>query len=175
MMRLCYCESFPRLLIELGTLRPTFPSSAWSGTVGTCAGSCLSDWALRAELFFGNLAVAIFVELLERLRGFGEFVGVNGAVLVNVERFDDRADWTKSLAAGANITGRTISLWTISLWAISLWAISLWAISLWAISSWTISLWTITSWLVARRAFSGRPISARWSWRRCVLGDDEVR
>ena len=170
-----------RLLLELGTLRPTFATgrglsaagrttfsaSAGRGTAGSTlrtafaatawggserarlatltAGTALSGWALRAKLFFGNFAVAIFVELLEGLCGFGEFFGVDGSVFVDVERFDDRADGTESLSAGANITGRTISLWAISLWAISL------------------------------RAISSRTISARWSRRRCVLGDDEVR
>ena len=195
-----------RLLLELGTLRPTFATgrglsaagrttfsaSAGRGTAGSTlrtafaatawggserarlatltAGTALSGWALRAKLFFGNFAVAIFVELLEGLCGFGEFFGVDGSVFVDVERFDDRADGTESLSAGANITGRTISLWAISLWAISLRAISLRTISLR-----TISLWAISLWAISLRAISSRTISARWSRRRCVLGDDEVR
>lgn len=63
---------------------------------------------LRAVLVRGYFAVLVLVEFLQRLAGLGEFVGVNRAVPVQIERFDDRIHW--ALAAHAAHAAGTAAL-----------------------------------------------------------------
>ena len=91
-----------------GTRAGTALSLRTSGAgTSLTSGAALSAGTLRAVFVFGEFSVAILVEFLERLGGLGEFVGVDHAVFVQVESFDDRADGTRS-AAGTT-TARTAS------------------------------------------------------------------
>src|SRR5512147_3108593 len=62
-----------------------------AGSTGTTrsAGSAWTTGPLWAVLVRCQFAVAVLVQFLQRLAGLGDFVGVDGAVLVEVECFND--------------------------------------------------------------------------------------
>jgi hypothetical protein len=52
-------------------------------------GTAHASRTLRTIFVRGNFSVTVLVEFLQRLRGLGQFVGVDRAVLVRVEGFND--------------------------------------------------------------------------------------
>lgn len=55
------------------------------------AWSSLAGWTHRAVFVFGELSVGVLIELFQRLGRLGDLNGIDDAVLVGVECFDERA------------------------------------------------------------------------------------
>jgi len=72
---------------------------------------------LRTILVRREFAVTVLVEFLQRLTGFGDFVSVNNAIVVQVERFNDRIHRTLPTHAArpprtaAFVAGATRAAW----------------------------------------------------------------
>ena len=65
------------------------------------------------DFFVREFSVAVFVEFLEGLAGFREFVGVDDAVLIKVERFEEEihgASTGAAAAGGALSAGRRVAV-----------------------------------------------------------------
>lgn len=98
-------------------LGPPF-STRSAGCAGTTAAALSARTALNArtlwpEFVAGELAVGILVELLQRLTGLGDLFGVERAVLVQIERLDDRIGH----ALAARATGSTAFIARTAPWA----------------------------------------------------------
>ena len=66
----------------------------------------------RAILIGCEFAVAVLIELLQRLAGLGEFFGIDNAIVVQVQRFNDgtiaRSAGTAKPAGAARASGPTV-------------------------------------------------------------------
>jgi hypothetical protein len=61
------------------------------------------------KLLWRELAIPVFVERLQRLAGFGDFVGINHPIMVGVQRSNDQRWRTMTARAG------TIERWHVLL------------------------------------------------------------
>ena len=107
-----------RLLLRSGTGRTAFTAGTAlpTGATGTPF-TALATGPLRAIFIGGDFAIAVLVEFLQRHPGLGQFIGVDGAVFVQVERLDEGVH--AALTAGASLassTARTTALPTRRRW-----------------------------------------------------------
>ena len=75
---------------------------------GTASFSRAAFWMGRAQFVARQFSVAVFVQREKRLRRLGDFVRINLAVLVQVERSDDRRHWRRSAGSSAFASWRAI-------------------------------------------------------------------
>lgn len=97
--------------LTTGGTRPT-AGARGSGLPGLARPAWCSTWAAHTwtlrPIFIGRyLAISILVEFLQRFTGLGDFVGVNGSVLVQVERFEKRVHHALAAHAAGTETGST--------------------------------------------------------------------
>jgi hypothetical protein len=81
-------RAFAFVIAGRSTGRPTALGAA--ATRDLAAASALSFRTGRYKFFVGQFAVVIFVERLEHDGGIGDFLFVNDAVVIGVERGDER-------------------------------------------------------------------------------------
>lgn len=101
--------------LGLRTLRATFAATALSTGATRPAFASRTAGTLRAMFVWRDFPVAVLVELLQGHAGFGDFVGVECSVVVEVEREDDRIH--RALTSGpaafaAGTTGATRTAFT---------------------------------------------------------------
>ena len=92
----------------LATLSAALTTHSWPTLATLSARPTLTAGTLRAVFVAREFAVAVLVQFLQRLAGLGDFVGVNDAVFVQVERFDDGIH--RTLSAHAALTTRPTAL-----------------------------------------------------------------
>lgn len=144
-------------------LRTSLTATFWSTSEAalSAAGDSLTLRTGRTEFVLGDFSVPVFVEFLEGLGSLREFVGIDGAVLICIECFDDRAHRAKSLSAGESLSRATLSTWLPFSAGTSL-------------AWWAFTPRLIATGLISARTVSLRAVAARWPWRRRVLCDGEV-
>src|SRR5580765_6367536 len=77
----------------------------WGSAIRAAAGAALGT--RRTYLVHGDFAIAVFVESLERGGGVRNFAGINDAVLIYIQRSNNRRSGT---AARAGLAGLTVSV-----------------------------------------------------------------
>lgn len=101
-------ESLSGLILVAGRTIGTIPSAFTTGSART-AGTATT---YRTVFFGRNLAVVVFVQLLQRGRGVGDLRFVEDAVAIGIKcHHQGQARYGASFTATASLAGRTVALW----------------------------------------------------------------
>jgi hypothetical protein len=134
----------------------------------SATGEALALWTCRTEFLLGQFAVAVLIELLERLGCFREFIGIDGAIFVGIECVHDRAHRTESLSAGAARKPLSRPAFSARLSFAAGAKITLRAIATGLVSPRLVSPRLVTARLVTARLVSPRLVTARLVTARLV-------